>query len=69
MAPKNRLNLFDFFDWSDRAEKLGFRLQKFGSNCFALRRESDGELMTGDLTCQEAVELIEQLEQGIKDEG
>ncbi|MBD2096736.1 hypothetical protein H6F90_16660 [Trichocoleus sp. FACHB-591] len=54
--------LFDFFDWSDRAEKLGFRLQRYGSKLFALRRESDDELMTDVSDWQQIAELIERLE-------
>jgi hypothetical protein len=56
--------LFDFFDWSDRAEALGFRLYKYGTRGYALRREADGELMADDLDWEPTAALIEQLEGG-----
>ncbi|MBD2033809.1 hypothetical protein H6F76_01875 [Leptolyngbya sp. FACHB-321] len=54
----------DFFDWSNRTEALGFRLYKYGSQSYALRREADGELMADDLDWEQTATLIEQLEGG-----
>ncbi|MBD2036980.1 hypothetical protein H6F76_18400 [Leptolyngbya sp. FACHB-321] len=54
--------LFEFFDWSDRAEAVGFRLYKYGTRGCALRREADGELMADDLDWEQMATLIEQLE-------
>ena len=54
--------LFAFMDWSDRAAALGLQLSRYGTRVFALRRETDGELMADDLTWEQTVTLIEQLE-------
>ena len=57
----HRPKLLDFMDWSERAEKLGFRLHSYGSS-YGLRREADGELMTPDLSWEQMMALIKQLE-------
>lgn len=51
------MNLFNWMEWNDIAESLGFRIQSDGQS-YVLRRESDGEIMVENLTSEQVQDRL-----------
>ena len=51
------MKLFDWMEWNDIAESLGFRIQSDGRS-YVLRRESDGEIMVENLTSDQVQDRL-----------